>query len=289
MKVSGFSFIRNAIKYDYPVVEAIRSILPLCDDFVVAVGKSEDNTLSLIKTLDKKVKIVETVWDDHLREGGEVLAVETNKAFQSLPSDSDWGFYIQGDEVVHEKYLDNIHTQMKAFRGNPKVDGLLLRYLHFYGSYDYVGVSSQWYRNEIRIVKNRKDIYSYRDAQGFRKGEKQKLNVKPIHAYVHHYGWVREPKKMKEKEKNFHRYWHDDKWLNKHIVQQEDFDYAGIDALTYFRGEHPKIMQERIARKNWYFEHDMSINSFSLKERVRRFIETITGYRLGEYKNYRII
>ena len=48
MKVCGFSFIRNAVKYDYPIVESIRSILPICDKFVVAVGNSEDNTLQLI-------------------------------------------------------------------------------------------------------------------------------------------------------------------------------------------------------------------------------------------------
>ena len=48
MKVTGFTFIRNAIRYDYPVKEAILSILPLCDEFVVAVGKSDDDTRSLI-------------------------------------------------------------------------------------------------------------------------------------------------------------------------------------------------------------------------------------------------
>ena len=40
MRVSGFTFIRNAIHYDYPIVEAIHSILPLCDEVVVAVGNS---------------------------------------------------------------------------------------------------------------------------------------------------------------------------------------------------------------------------------------------------------
>ncbi|MBM3912615.1 MAG: glycosyltransferase family 2 protein, partial [Sphingomonadales bacterium] len=45
MKVSGFTFIRNAVLLDYPILEAIRSILPLCDEIVVAVGKSEDETL----------------------------------------------------------------------------------------------------------------------------------------------------------------------------------------------------------------------------------------------------
>ena len=62
MKVTGFSFIRNAVQFDYPIVEAIRSVLPLCDDFVIAVGKSDDTTLELVKSIDPdKIKIIETV------------------------------------------------------------------------------------------------------------------------------------------------------------------------------------------------------------------------------------
>ena len=52
MKASGFTFIRNAIKNDYPIVEAITSILPLCDEFVVAVGNSKDGTKELIEGIN---------------------------------------------------------------------------------------------------------------------------------------------------------------------------------------------------------------------------------------------
>ena len=193
MKVSGFTFIRNAVKYDYPVVEAIKSILPVCDDVYVAVGNSEDSTLELIQSIDKqKIKIIETTWDNspEVNRGGMVFALETNKAFQAIPADSDWAFYIQGDEVIHEKYLGNIYSSMEKYQYDKQVDGLLFNYMHFYGSYDYIGISPKWYRNEIRIIKNDKSIYSFRDAQGFRKGEDLKLNVKPVDAYVYHYGWV---------------------------------------------------------------------------------------------------
>ena len=171
MKVTGFTFIRNAIKLDYPIVEAIKSILPICSDFVVAVGNSEDITLQLIKSIDpNKIRIIETIWDDTLRENGAVLAVETNKAFHAISNESDWAFYIQGDEVIHEKYLPTIQSAMIAFKDRKEIDGLLFNYHHFYGSYDYIGASSKWYREEIRIIKNDKSIYSHKDAQGFRKG-----------------------------------------------------------------------------------------------------------------------
>jgi glycosyltransferase involved in cell wall biosynthesis len=143
MKVSGFSFIKNALKFDYPIIEAITSILPICDEFIVAVGKSDDDTLEYIKSINSpKIKILETVWDDSLREGGRVLADETNKAFRAISADSDWAFYIQGDEVIHEKYLDNIKAAMVKYKDDKAVDGLVFDHLNFYGSYDYIADST---------------------------------------------------------------------------------------------------------------------------------------------------
>ncbi|MCC6691133.1 MAG: glycosyltransferase family 2 protein, partial [Bacteroidia bacterium] len=232
MKVSGFTFIRNAIKYDYPVVEAITSVLPLCDEFIVAVGKSEDATLQLIKNIDSpKIKIIETVWDDTLRIGGQVLAEETNKALQAISPDSDWAFYIQADECIHENYLAPIKAAMLKWEQDESVEGLLLNYLHFYGSYDYVGDSRRWYRKEIRIVRNNKQIKSYRDAQGFRMNNK-KLSVKAINACVYHYGWVKPPQLQQAKLEVFNRLWHNEEWMKKNIKQVEAFDYSQIDSLT---------------------------------------------------------
>ena len=69
MKVSGFTFVRNAVKYDYPVVESIRSILPVVDEFIVNIGRCEDGTLELIRSIgDPKIEIVESVWDATLRK-----------------------------------------------------------------------------------------------------------------------------------------------------------------------------------------------------------------------------
>jgi hypothetical protein len=291
MKVTGVSFIRNAIKYDYPIVEAIQSILPLCDDFVVAVGNSEDQTQELIAQIEPtKIKILPTIWDDTLREGGTVLAQETNKALRAVPSDTDWVFYIQGDEVIHEKYLPTIRQAMQNYLYDKNIDGLLFKYLHFYGSYDYVGTSYQWYRREIRVIRNRPDIYSYKDAQGFRKGNNQKLRVKLIDAFVYHYGWVKEPKAMQQKQETFHKYWHDDSWLEKNIAKRDEFDYSNVDILEKFTGTHPQVMQARIARKNWQFDYDLTCNKLSLKDKFKKFVEKLTGgYIIGEYRNYILV
>ena len=289
MKVAGFSFIRNAIQYDYPIVEAITSILPVCDEFVVAVGKSDDETLNLIEDIGSdKIRIIETEWDLSLREGGHVLADETNKAYAAISEDVDWAFYIQGDEVVHEDYLPAIKAGMEKWKDNPEVDGLLFNYTHFYGSYDFIGDSRRWYRKEIRIVRKDPAISSYRDAQGFRKNG-QKLQVKPIDAHIFHYGWVKPPEKQQAKQMTFNKLWHDDDWMEKNIPQVEAFDYSNIDALARFTGTHPKTMQPRIDRKNWTFNFDPSRRKFTLKLWFLYKVEKLTGWRIGEYQNYKVI
>jgi hypothetical protein len=290
MKVSGFSFIRNGIIYDYPFVEAITSILPLCDDFFVAVGNSEDDTETAVAAIHPdKIRIIHTVWDDHLREGGRVLAQETDKAFQAIGLESDWVFYIQGDEVLHEKYHQPVLEAMRRWQDDQQVDGLLFHYLHFYGSYDYIGSASRWYRNEVRIIRNNKRIYSYGDAQGFRKNDNAKLRVKAIDAWIYHYGWVKHPRAMQKKQESFHKYWHDDRWMEKNILPAEAFDYSDIDALERFNGSHPAVMRERIKKRNWHFDYDPAFNRLNFKSRVKLFTEHYFGFRIGERRNYIII
>ena len=290
MKVTGFTFIRNAVKYDYPVSEAIRSVLPICDDFVVAVGDSDDNTEELVQNIDRqKIKIITSVWDDspEMKRGGKIFAVETNKAFKAVPDDSDWAFYIQGDEVIHEKYLDSIHSAMVKWKDDTRVDGLLFNYLHFYGSYDYVGISPQWYRNEIRVIRNDKSFYSFKDAQGFRKGENKKLNVKQVEAFVYHYGWVKEPELMTKKVKNAISFYNEVNWKLKPDTGQ-GFDYSTIDALSLFTDSHPRVMEDRIKSKNWTFSHDMSFNRLSLRYKTKIFLNRYLGINTF-YENFRII
>ena len=289
MKVSGFTIVRNAIKFDYPVVEAILSILPLCDEVVVGVGKSEDGTLELIRSIaSPKIRIIETVWDEGLREGGKVLADETNKVFRAISKDSTWAFYIQGDEVIHEKYLPAIRESMKRWHDTTDVEGLLFRYTHFYGSYDLVGDSRRWYRNEVRIVRNDHRIASWKDAQGFRK-QGDKLSVKQVDAEVYHYGWVKPPGAQQAKQQSFHKMWHNDEWMKKHVPAVREFDYSGIDSLVRFKGTHPEVMKGRIGKKNWNFSFDPTRKRFSFRARVPYLIEKITGWRVGEYQNYKIV
>ncbi len=287
MKVAGFTIIRNAEKFDYPVRESILSVLPLVDIFIVSIGQSEDNTEQIIRSIPSdKIKIVHSTWDDNLREGGKVLSIETNKAKSHISDDIDWCFYIQSDEVIHEQDYDKIYSSMQKHLNDNKVEGLLFHYHHFFGNYDYVAVSRKWYRKEIRIIRNRSDIVSYKDAQGFRKINNQKLKVKNTNAFIYHYGWVRHPFAQLEKQKQFHKYWHDDEWLHQNINEQKIMNYEVNDILEKFSGTHPSVMKERITKYNWHFDYDKSKIKLPLKEKLLHELERFTGWRIGEYKNF---
>ena len=290
MKISGFIIIKNAVKNDYPVTEAIRSILPIVDEMIVSIGDSEDDTLSLIQSIaSDKIRIVHSVWDPALRKGGQVLAVETDKAFQHISPDADWAFYIQADEVVHEKYHLVILEAAKKYKDQKEVEGLLFRYTHFYGTYNYVGDSRRWYNREIRIIRNDKRIHSYKDAQGFRK-DGRKLLVKPVEAHIYHYGWVKSPKQMQEKQKNLGKFWRTDEEWQQLLSSPDVFDFNNeFDSLEKFTGTHPAVMHERIKKQNWQIELDINKKRFSFKERLLYFIEKTTGIRLFDYNNYKIL
>jgi hypothetical protein len=287
--VSGFSFIRNAVKFDYPVKEAIKSVLPLVDEFILALGDSDDDTLLWIESIqDPKIKIINTIWDSHLKEGGRVLAVETNKALKAISKESDWAIYIQGDECLHEADYDTIRKAMQHYKDDQEVEGLLLNYFHFYGTFDFVADSFSRYRREIRIVKPHQGLSSWGDAQGFRI-DGRKLKVAHIPATVYHYGMVKHPKHQLEKQLNFNLLWHSEDWVKKRFGHQSDYKYESFDALMHFKGTHPFVMKDRIATQNWEIEGDPTKRKPALKIRIKKWIDTYLGIRIGEYKNYRIV
>ncbi len=288
MFVSGFTFVRNAIKYDYPVLESILSLLPLVDELVVCLGYSEDGTASLIENIgNPKIKIVHSVWDETLREGGKVLAVETDKALDAVATKADWCIYLQADEIIHEEDYPAIRQAMLQHKNNLSVEGILFDYIHFYGSYDFVGDSRRWYRHEIRIIRPGMGIRSYRDAQGFRRNN-QLLRVKKCHARIFHYGWVKDPLHQQEKQKTFNKLWHSDEKVRQ-MVKESLYDYSAIDSLAVYKGTHPAVMQERIRKMDWDFSYEPSQRKVSIKNSILHWIESSTGKRLFEYRNYRVI
>lgn len=290
MKVVGFTIARNVVQADYPLKEALLSVLPLCEEMIIAVGNSEDATKEYLASMNEpKLRLFDTVWDDSKRVGGAVLADETNKALAAVPTDADWLIYIQADECLHEQYLPVVRKAMEQYLDDDEVDGLLFNYLHFYGNYSMVGDSRRWYRQEIRIIKNHRNIRSWKDAQGFRTVQGEKLKVAKIDACIYHYGWVKHPKFQQQKQAQFHRLWHDDKYMERNVLVRDEFDYSNIDSLKHFDGTHPEVMMPRIKAMDWQFQVDPTKKNFGLKAWFLHWIEKSTGWRVGEYKNFKKI
>jgi len=287
MKIIGFTFVRNGVIYDYPFLESIQSLLPLCDELIIAVGQSEDSTLEQIKSLQSsKIRIIETIWDDTLRNSGTILSQQTNLALDQV--DGDWAIYLQADEVLHEKDYSIIRNAMNLYFNMNVVEGLLFNYNHFYGSYNYIGDSRRWYRREIRIVRPSNKVRSWGDAQGFRSNGR-KLSVKLIDAAIYHYGWVKPPEIQQLKQKYFNKLWHSDDWVNHHISNTAEYDYSQGGKLKLFEGTHPAVMSNRVQKQNWHFEYKRDKLQQSLKEKLLDSVEKKFGWRIGEYKNYIMI
>lgn len=299
MTISGFTYLRNSITYGYPFLQSIQSVLPICDEFIIALGDSNDGTKEAIEALNSpKIRIIDTVWDqEKLLSGGNFLAEQCNIALKEIKG--DWGIHIQSDEVIHEDDLEKIKSALKENLEDEKVEGFLLKFIHFFGDYKHIGVTRRWHRHEIRIIRNNPSIYSYNDSMGFRvypsaddyqkRINSRKLNVKKIDASVFHYSYSRNPSILLKKAKQFDRLWHDEKWIEKKYAGKSEFDFSQIDYLEKFNGKHPAVMNSLIAEQDWKFEHKAGRTNFKLKEKVLYEIEKLTGWRVGEYRNYKLI
>ncbi len=312
MTISGFSFVRNGIKLYYPVQEAIRSILPICSEFVIAIGQGDpdDKTREQVATLkDPRIKIIDTVWEEKYFKKGIINSTQTDIAMHSCSG--DWLFYLQADEVVHEKFLPVIQQRCEQLQANDQVEGLLFGYRHFWGDYEHYHAGHGWYPHEIRIVRNLPQIHSYQSAQSFRwfdyydnpRQEKgtRKLNVAAVDAQIYHYGWVRPPHLMQNKRRSLDSvHWGLQKASEHYSKERDYFDYGPLDLLEVFRGTHPRVMEKKIAEMNWRdkliysgkpdrsrIPHKHELFKYRLLSKVEKVFNG--GRQIGGFKNYRLL
>lgn len=255
MIVSGFTFCRNVEKLDYPFVESIRSLLPIVDEFVINVGDSEDNTLGLVRSIgDPKIKIVESVWDMALRKDGLIYAQQTNIALENCRKDADWAFYLQADEVIHEKDYEALRAAMETHKENRRILGLMSRYKHFVG--DYQSIDPWAYRRAMRIVRPGGAVISVGDAVGFARasdnlylGKKERSLWEYAPGHVYHYGWVKSPALLREKVRTqVEWYWEGTPNIrDTQVLSLKEFMPEHYEILKRFDGTHPQVMEKRVS------------------------------------------
>jgi hypothetical protein len=286
VNVSGFTIVRNAIKLDFPVEASIRSILPICSEVVVNVGHSEDETLELVRSInDPKIRILETEWD--MTRRNTVLGLETHRAMRACTH--PWGVYIQADEVLHERGIEELAASIQAADPDPRVEGLLVRYVHFYGGFDTVATHRRWYRREVRVVRlpAELDIRPYQGAQGFRVGPNhRRIRARLTGAEMFHYGWARPAQALREKRE-----------LGRTMYPWRDADVtlpllAWMPGLRRFQGTHPEVARYWIEARSFDPERVIAPRKFRwrfIRYYISTAIERLTGVRVFEFRNYEIV
>ena len=242
VSISGFTFIRNGVELGFPFEASIRSLLPLVDEFVVAVGKGSDNTLARVRAIaDPKIRIIETLWNENMADRGFVYAQQ--KMIAQYSCTGHWAFYLEGDEVVHEDDIEKIRASVERHHSNPLVEALVFDYKHFYGSPQWLSISPGWYRRECRLIRN--TIRSYApDGQYWLVMNQHKRGRNPkaalANAHIYHYGWIRRNEDMQKKFDQVGKYW---------AAAPAEIHYSQFDrrALAPFTGTHPLAAQHWLA------------------------------------------
>lgn len=256
MTVSGFTFVYHAIELDFPVVECIKSMLPICDEFIVNIGMPDDGTIDLIRSIDDKIKIITTPWyPKQIKKGA--WRYDQFEDIALFTCQGDWIFSLQADEVVHEEDLPKIKEAMTKYADDLEVEGLLVKLYQFYGGYNFRRIDRQWPQSGVRIVRNGINVYSAAGSQTFYIAERRKmryLKVADIGAHIYHYGWVRNPRVIEKKNVLVGGYHYSEERVSK--IKSQRFDYHNINPkyLEAFTSSHPEVMQERISKCNWAFD-----------------------------------
>lgn len=263
-KLSAFTLIKNAIKFDYPIVESINSLLPFVDEYIINLGDSEDGTRELIYDNfgdNPKIVIFESVWETK-SEGTTFFSNQTQLALNKCTG--DWCFYLQADELIHEEYGNKIREIMNDAEKNDKY-GVTFKYYHFEKSPALIRKTYEdgfdAYDKELRLFKNDGRLVSFGDAQSFcfvedlldSRGPQPALHrierFVQSNLYIYHYGYLKHPKKLLEKKKTlseFYKVTHPDR--EEVIEEDTDGNYIFLpnNKLKPFYGSHPKAMHSRL-------------------------------------------
>ncbi len=286
--LSGFTLVRNAVQLNFPIVAAIASVLEVCDEVVVNVGRSDDQTRDIVAGIaDSRVRIIDSEWD--LSRGDDMLALETQRAMDACRG--SWGIYVQADEVLHERGASILKQCVAAWDRDERVEGMLVEYLHFYGGFDRVATNRQWYRREVRCIRLGRDIRPYQGAQGFRVGpDYRKIRARPTGAQMFHYGWARPAQTIREKLELTKRMY---PWASERLDRElKRGTLKWIPLLRQFSGAHPAAARSWIAAN----AHEpppalepARFQSAHLRLYVSDWIERLTGARMFEFRNYDVV
>lgn len=294
MKISGFTFIRDGVRLGYPFEQSIRSVLPLCDEFIAAVGQSEDGTLERLQAMNEpKLRIVPTTWNEKIRSYGYVYAQQ--KMIAQFNCTGDWAFYLEGDEIVHDQDIDRLRTALLYYLDKPEIEALAFDYFHFHGDHRHLRTSSQVYRKAARIIRNdirsiapdglywavikRKNFLGRRNKRRTRYPRTAALNIP-----IYHYGNARHERYLQKKSETVNQYWDDNPFWS--VYGQID-----PDAISKFRGSHPEIILDWLEKHGnpaLNLDPEYKLTTRDRKHRILKRLEKVFG---GDYskRHFKIV
>jgi len=290
MKVSGFTFLRNGQKLGYPFVESIRSVLPIVDEFVIALGPCDDDTEKMIRAIgDPRIRIIPTQWNEHIRPDYSVkgFVYGQQKSIALFNCTGDWAFYLEADEVVHEDDLPKIRAAMEKHLDDPRVEALAFDYLHFYGNANTYGWSPRWYRSEVRIIRNTIPAWGpeglfFVVLDAHKKGRYPR--AAHTGATIFHYGWVRSEAQMTMKTDATHKFW------DANSLGRANYTKVDPTTLRLFSGTHPRAVKDWLPKADGIFKTDPAyrLKSRERKHRLMLKLERWFGIQFNK-KHYKLV
>ncbi len=281
--VSGLTIIRNGVRLNYPFIEAIRSALPICDEYVVVAGDSDDETLEHLAMLDDdRVRVIHTEWSPLVNPRKYLLAQQTNIGLGFCRG--RWCLYLQGNEILHEKALPGLRSLMETHADNGLIEAMLVERLTFWSDYEhYVAAYPRRFKYTARIIRPNIGTYSIRDGMSFAvfddfstRGRYPKAI--DTGADLYRYDYVHSVEQQARKFADaVHR-------SGTSVQADADYYYQHYPRqfIARFEGTHPAVMSGRMRR---HAEEDRLCldkcrRQLSLSERKRLF-ETYLYSRFG--------
>ncbi len=291
MTISAFTFVRDAEARGYPIQASIRSLLPIVDEYVVALGPCSDNTEQLIRAIDDpRIRIIPTTWNERMRSdtGVRGFAYGQQKSIALFNCTGDWAFYLEADEVVHEDDLPAIRACMERHLGNPRIEALVFDYLHFYGNRNTIVWSPAWYRQAARVIRNTIPAWApkglfFTVLDSPRRGRYPRAALCDG-ARIFHYGWVRSEEQLQRKHRAIKPLFgspQDTGTLMGRIDPQ---------VLRPFTGTHPETVEDWLPEAEGCFHADPNYRP-SARERRHRLmaaLERLLGLRFNR-SHYRLV
>lgn len=256
----------NVTIMDYPLEEAVYTALQICDEAVIVMGQSQDDT-------------EQRVWS--IFEGYEPGRVVMCKQyfvydrgwqqrwwnFAVAQTDAEWLLWLDADEAIHEGKVGKIHDLME------KPDCGLIRFpfLHFYATKDYairmplvhntrMGRRSIGYRMVNWCTDQTPNNAACQVVFGLDGIEANAHSwegeyIEDVDAPIYHYGWCRDATALAISQVK-HRAWYaDGGGLERGtipMVRPHPFDVKGKlsnGRLARWEGSHPAIMDK------WFNDH----------------------------------